>query len=121
MKFLTSLIVSIAMGSIPPALAASDNRVEAMIVTAATQVSDNYVDVVEMPALFTHGLNGLADMGKLSVSQKRALDAAMRAEAKAIGFKPQADILISEIMRFRAGPERDAALTAALRGMMAAR
>ena len=119
MKFLTSLIVSIAMGSIPPALAASDNRVEATIVTAATQVSDNYVDVVEMPTLFTHGLNGLADMGRLNVSQKRALDAAMRAEAKAIGFKPQADILISEIMRFRAGSERDAALTAALGGMMA--
>lgn len=109
-----------AMGAMLPAAAATRAQVETTITMAAAQVAEHYVDVVEPRSLFTHGLRGLGSVaGEPGSSRRRSLDAAMQAEATAIGFKPQADLLIAEIMRFRAGRERDAALAAALRGMMA--
>lgn len=111
---------TMAMGAMVPAAAAPRDQVETTIVMAAAQVAEHYVDVVEPRSLFMHGLRGLGSAaGESRSSRRRSLDAAMQAGATAIGFKPQADILIAEIMRFRAGRERDAALTAALRGMMA--
>lgn len=108
------------LGLTMPAATAPRGQVETTIAVAAAQVVENYVDVVDPRTLFMHGLRGLASLaGEAGSARRRGLDAALQAEASAIGFKPQADVLIGEIMRFRAGRERDAALAAALNGMVA--
>lgn len=121
MRLLMPLMGVIAsVGLIAPAASTPRGQVETTITVAATQVAEHYVDVVDPRALFIHGLRALANMmGAPGSRGRRTLDAAIQAEATAIGFKPQADILIKEIMRFRPGRERDAALAASLRGMMA--
>lgn len=106
-----------------PASAQPREQVESTLTAALTQLMNQYVDPVDTRALALHGLRALQALpgqaGEGSASRQSAIDQAVAAEGQATDIPAQSRILADEILRFADGAPRDAALNAALRGMMA--
>lgn len=106
-----------------PASAQPREQVESTLEAALTQLMNQYVDPVDTRALALHGLRALQALpgqaGKAGASRQSAIDQAVAAEGQATDIPAQSRILADEILRFADGAPRDAALNAALRGMMA--
>jgi len=95
---------------------------EGTLNTAMNQIVEQYVDQLDSRTLAVSGLRGLARLpagGTGDEARKAAIDQAIAAEASAHGVAAQSHILANEIMRFPEGAQRDAALAAALREMVA--
>ncbi|RBL85971.1 hypothetical protein DDE05_13520 [Streptomyces cavourensis] len=106
-----------------PASAQPRELVESTLTATLTQLMNQYVDPVDTRALALHGLRALQALpgqaGEASASRQSAIDQAVAAEGRATDIPAQSRILADEILRFADGAPRDAALNAALRGMMA--
>lgn len=103
-----------------PASAQPREQVESTLTAALTQLMNQYVDPVDTRALALHGLRALQALpGEAGASRPSAIDQAVAAEGRATDIPAQSRILADEILRFADGAPRDAALNAALRGMMA--
>lgn len=103
-----------------PASAQPREQVESTLTAALTQLMNQYVDPVDTRALALHGLRALQALpGEAGASRQSAIDQAVAAEGRATDIPAQSRILADEILRFADGAPRDAALNAALRGMMA--
>lgn len=119
-RSLRVLLLAGAVALAFPAGAMSRPEIEATLAAAMTQVVDQYVDPVASRALAVHGLRALAALpGADTPTRRAAIEQAVQAEQQAEGLAPQTRILAGEILRFADGAAREAALNAALRGMMA--
>ena len=115
-----ALLLACGVALAPPGWAQSRQQVEGTLAAAVTQLTDQYVDPLDSRALAVHGLRALAALpGASDEARKASLAQAVQAEDKAAGITPQTRILADEILRFAAGAAREAALDAALRGMLA--
>lgn len=119
-RALGALLLAGAAVLASPASALSCLEIEATLAAAMTQVADQYVDPVGSRMLAVHGLRALAVLpGADAPARRAAIEQAVQAEHQAEGLAPQTRILADEILRFGDGAAREAALYAALRGMMA--
>ncbi len=119
-RALGALLLAGAAVLASPASALSRLEIEATLAAAMTQVADQYVDPVGSRMLAVHGLRALAVLpGADAPARRAAIEQAVQAEHQAEGLAPQTRILADEILRFGDGAAREAALYAALRGMMA--
>ncbi|MFY2842490.1 hypothetical protein ACOTJF_12425 [Achromobacter ruhlandii] len=119
-RALGALLLAGAAVLASPASALSRLEIEATLAAAMTQVADQYVDPVGSRMLAVHGLRALAGLpGADAPARRAAIEQAVQAEHQAEGLAPQTRILADEILRFGDGAAREAALYAALRGMMA--
>lgn len=116
-RFALSLPVLCSLLIAQPAKALSRDQVEATLLAAVTQVSNQYVDPLDTRSLAVHGLRALAELPD-AAARKPAIEQAVIAQDQAQGVAPQTRILADQILRFADGPPREAALAAALRGMM---
>lgn len=119
-RALGALLLAGAAVLASPASALSCLEIEATLAAAMTQVADQYVDPVGSRMLAVHGLRALAVLpGADAPARRAAIEQAVQAEHQAEGLAPQTRILADEILRFGDDAAREAALYAALRGMMA--
>lgn len=115
-----ALLACCALAVAAPAGALPREQVEGTLAAALTQVVDQYVDPVDSRSLAVQGLRALEALpGAAGEARKAAIAQAIAAERQADGIAPQSRILAGEILRFDDGVAREAALDAALRGMMA--
>lgn len=112
-----ALLVWLSLAMTAPASALPREQVQETLATALTQLVSQYVDPVDSRAMAIRGLRALEALP--GQSNKTLLEQAVVAEGRADGITQQARILTDEILRFPDGAQREAAVNAALRGMMA--
>lgn len=103
-----------------PAWAATREQVQDTLAAALTQIRTQYVDAVDPAGLVAGGLRGLAPLAEAAGPARRdALERSIAAEARAASEQARVRLLAGEVLRFADGPAREAALGAALAGMVA--
>lgn len=118
-RSLRALLLAGAVAQATPAAALERQEIETTLAAAMTQVVNQYVDPLDSGALTVRGLRALGALPEAAAPSRQAgIEQAILAGRQAEGITPQTRILAGEILRFGDGAPREAALDAALRGMM---
>ncbi|MFY2596571.1 hypothetical protein ACOTHJ_00290 [Achromobacter xylosoxidans] len=118
-RSLRALLLAGAVAQATPAAALERQEIETTLAAAMTQVVNQYVDPLDSGALTVRGLRALGALPEAAAPSRQAgIEQAILAARQAEGITPQTRILAGEILRFGDGAPREAALDAALRGMM---